>query len=137
VLRAYIRSSPDQAQSARKGASGATWAQRTNYRVGYGLDLGDGLFVFLSGLGLGFDVWDGYFGGPFFVYTEVFVLGLDLLGGLFLIGFFRFEIFPAPGIFAERGLVYRAGIDDYAGFYRGFEIDSAQARGCGLQGVEQ
>jgi hypothetical protein len=24
-------------------------------------------------------------------------------------------------------LVYRAGIDDYAGFYRGFEIDSAQA----------
>jgi hypothetical protein len=77
------------------------------------LDLGDGLFVFLSGLGLGFDVWDGYFGGPFFVFTEVFGLGLDLLGGLFLIGFFRFEIFPAPGIFAERGLVYRAGIPHY------------------------
>lgn len=69
-------------------------------------------------------------------FTEVFGLGLDLLGGL-LIVFFLFEIFPAPGIFAERGLVYRAGIDDYAGSYRGFEIDSAQVRGCGLQGVEQ
>ena len=67
------------------------------------LGFGRWFVVFLSGLGLGFDVWDGYFGGPFFVFTEVFGLGLDLLGGLFLIGFFLFEIFPAPGILRRAG----------------------------------
>jgi hypothetical protein len=37
------------------------------------------LLRFLAGSGLGLDVWDGYFGGPFFVFAEVFGLGLDWL----------------------------------------------------------
>jgi len=42
-----------------------------------------------------------------------------MLIGFFLIiffVFFFFEICFGPGIFAERGLVYGAGVDDYAGF---------------------
>jgi hypothetical protein len=63
-------------------------------------------------------------------------LGLDWLDFV-LIVFFVFEIFQAPGIFAQWSLVYGSRIDDYAGFYHGLEIDSAQVRGCSLQGVEQ
>jgi len=47
--------------------------------------------------------------------------------------FFIFEIIAIPGIFAERGLVYGFGIDDYAGFDDGLEIDSSQVGRCGLQ----
>ena len=84
---------------------------------GYGLYLRDGfpsVFVYIF--------WSGCLGR--------FVL-------IFFFVFFLFEIFPAPGIFAERSLVYRAGIDDHAGLNGGFEIDSAEVRGGGLQGVEQ
>jgi hypothetical protein len=84
------------------------------------------LFCFLCGLGLGFDVWDWYFGGPFLIFAEVFGLGLDWLGDFVFFVFFFFEIFFAPGIFAERGLVYRAGIDNYAGFDDRLEIGPAQ-----------
>jgi hypothetical protein len=101
------------------------------------LNLGNDLLCFLAGLGLGFDVWDGYFGGPFFVFAEVFGLGLDWLGDFVFLAFFFFEIFFAPRILAERGLVYRAGINDYTGFDDGLEIGSAQVRGSGLQGVEE
>ncbi len=51
--------------------------------------------------------------------------------------FFFLEIFFTPGISAEQGLVHGAGIDDYAGLYGGLEIDAAQVRRGGLQGVEQ
>jgi hypothetical protein len=83
---------------------------------------------------------DGFFRGPFCVFADVFGFGRDWLAGFGLIVFFVFfflEIFSAPGIFAERGFAYGAGIDDHAGFYGGLEIDAAQVRGSGLQGVEQ
>jgi hypothetical protein len=89
---------------------------------------------------LGFDVWDGFFGGPFFVFAEVLGLSLDSFAGFVLIiffVFFFFEVFAVPGIFAERGLVYRFGIDDYSGFDDGFEVDAFQVGRCGLQGIEQ
>ena len=87
---------------------------------------------------MGFDVWDGYFGGPFFIFifAEVLGLGLDWRARFVFFVFF-FVIFAAPWIFAERGLVYRAGINDYAGFDDGLEIGSGQVRGSGLQGVEE
>ena len=102
---------------------------------GYGLDLGDGLIVFLSGFGLGFEVGDFFFGEPFFVFADVFGLGLDLFIVLFV--FFFLEIFAAPGVFTERGIAYGAGIDDDAGFDDGLEVDAAEVGGGGLQGVEQ
>ena len=70
----------------------------------------------------------------------VYIFWSGCLGCFVLIFFFVFiffEIFSAPGVFAERSLVYRAGIDDHAGLNGGFEIDSAEVRGGGLQGVEQ
>jgi len=85
---------------------------------------------------LGLDVGDGYFGGPFFIFAEVFGLGPDWLAGFVFFVFF-FVVFAAPRIFAERGLVYRAGINDYAGFDDGLEIGSAQVGGCGLQSIEE
>jgi hypothetical protein len=72
--------------------------------------------------------------------ADIFVFGLDSLACFVLIllfVFFFLEIFWAPGVFAERGLVYGAGIDDYAGFNDGLEVDSAEVRRRGLQSVEQ
>jgi hypothetical protein len=91
---------------------------------------------------LGFDVWNGFFGRPLFVYADIFGFGFDLVfafvTGFFLIVlFFIFEIIAIPGIFAKRGLVYGFGIDDHAGFDDGFEIDSSQIGRCGLQGIEE
>ena len=102
------------------------------------MDLGNGSLWFRFGVGLGIDFWDD-FGGPFFVFAEVCEFGFDWLAGFFLIVFFVFvfEIFGAPGVFAERGLVYGLGINDYTGFVDGFEVDSFQVGRCGLQGVEQ
>jgi hypothetical protein len=72
---------------------------------------------------LGFDVWDGFFGGPFFIFifAEVLGLGLDWRARFVFFVIF-FVIFAAPRIFGERGLVYRARINDYAGFDDGLEI---------------
>jgi hypothetical protein len=95
------------------------------------------LFFFFCRIGSGFEVGDGFSGQPFGVYAYVLGLGFDFLRDFFLIVFLVFEIFPAPGIFSERGLVYSTGINDDAGFYHGFEIDSAQVRRCSLQGVEE
>jgi hypothetical protein len=108
---------------------------------GYGLYLGDGLIVFLSGsgsgsgFGLGFEVGDFFFGKPFFVFADVFDLGFGGLIVFFV--FFFFEIFAAPGVFTERGIAYGAGIDDDAGFDDGLEVDAAEVGGGGLEGVEQ
>jgi hypothetical protein len=109
-------------------------------RSGYGLHLGDGLIVFLSRLGLGFEVGDGFFGRPFLVYAYVFGFGLDLLARFGLVVFFVFfilEVFSAPWIFAERRFAYGAGIDNHAGLDGGLEIDAAKVGGGGLQGIEQ
>jgi hypothetical protein len=87
---------------------------------------------------LGIDFGDD-FGGPFFVFAEVLGFGLDWVANFFLIVLlvFVFEIFGAPGVFAERGLIYGLGINDDAGFEDGFEVDSFQVGRGGLQGVEE
>jgi hypothetical protein len=117
-------------------ASGATGGLRATC----GLYLGDGLMVFLFGLGLSVKVGDGFFGEPFFVCAYVFGFGLDVLGRFGWVVLFVFlflEIFSAPGIFAQRSFAHGAGIDDHAGFDGGLEIDAAEIGGGGLQGVEQ
>jgi hypothetical protein len=109
-------------------------------RSGYGLHLGDGLIVLLLRLGLGFEVGDGFFGGPFLVYAYVFGFGLDLFARFGLVVFFVFfllEVFSAPGIFTQRSFAYGAGIDDHASLDGGLEIDAAEVGGGGLQGIEQ
>jgi hypothetical protein len=111
----------------------------------YGLNLRDDLRRFLCGLGSAFDFGDGFFGQPFFVAADVFVIifififgfGRDRLACVGFFCFFFLKILSAPWVLAERGLIYGAGIDYYARFYCGFEVDAAQVRGCGLQGVEQ
>jgi hypothetical protein len=72
--------------------------------------------------------------------ADILVFGLDSLARFVLIlcfVFFFLEIFRAPGVFAERGLIYRAGINDHAGFNDGLEVDAAEVRRCGLQSVEE
>jgi len=92
------------------------------------------LVLCLRGFGYGLDLGDLFFGGFFVCGYNFFVFFLIVILFVF---FFLAIIVAVPRVFAERGLVDRARVDDDAGFNRWFEVGAGEVRAGGLQGVEQ